>query len=140
MWSNGAVDVTLIEPREAFVSCPISNLVIGGSKTIADVTVPYDNLSRRWGVNVVRDTATGIDVDTERNEAVLEIEMANGTKIIVSGNTPVREIWVAAKSGGFHYRNSGGKWLDSRSGEELFAGLSRCVSAQSGEMVILARH
>ena len=63
MWSNGAVDVTLIEPREAFVSCPISNLVIGGSKTIADVTVPYDNLSRRWGVNVVRDTATGIDVD-----------------------------------------------------------------------------
>lgn len=63
MWSNGAVDVTLIEPREAFVSCPISNLVIGGSKTIDYVTVPYDNLSRRWGVNVVRDTATGIDVD-----------------------------------------------------------------------------
>ena len=63
MWSNGAVEVTLIEPREAFVSCPISNLVIGGSKTIADVTVPYDNLSRRWGVNVVRDAATGVDVD-----------------------------------------------------------------------------
>ena len=63
MWSNGAVDVTLIEPRGTFVSCPISNLVIGGSKTIDYVTVPYDNLSRRWGVNVVRDTATGIDVD-----------------------------------------------------------------------------
>ena len=63
MWSNGSVDVTLIEPRETFVSCPISNLVIGGSKTIDYVTVPYDNLSRRWGVNVVRDTATGIDVD-----------------------------------------------------------------------------
>lgn len=63
MWSNGAVDVTLIEPRETFVSCPISNLVIGGSKTIDYVTIPYDNLSRRWGVNVVRDTATGIDVD-----------------------------------------------------------------------------
>jgi len=83
--------------------------------------------------------ATGIDVDTERNEAVLQIELANGTKVIVSGNTPVREIWLAAKSGGFHYRNVDGKWLDSRSGEELFAGLSRCVSAQSGEMVILAR-
>lgn len=63
MWSNGSVDVTLIEPRGTFVSCPISNLVIGGSKTIDYVTVPYDNLSRRWGVNVVRDTATGIDVD-----------------------------------------------------------------------------
>ena len=63
MWSNNTVDVTLIEPREAFVSCPISNLVIGGSKTIADVTVPYDSLSRRWGVKVVRDTATGVDVD-----------------------------------------------------------------------------
>ena len=63
MWSNGTVGVTLIEPREAFVSCPLSNLVIGGSKTIADVTMPYDALWRRWGVDVVRDTASGVDVD-----------------------------------------------------------------------------
>ncbi|MCC6867304.1 MAG: FAD-dependent oxidoreductase [Burkholderiales bacterium] len=63
MWSGGSVDVTLIESRENFVSCPISNLVIGGSKSISDVTIGYDTLVRRWGVNLVRDTATGVDVD-----------------------------------------------------------------------------
>jgi NADPH-dependent 2,4-dienoyl-CoA reductase/sulfur reductase-like enzyme len=63
MWSGGSVDVTLIETRESFISCPLSNLVLGGSKTIADVTMSYDTLAKRWGVNVVRDTATGVDVD-----------------------------------------------------------------------------
>jgi hypothetical protein len=63
MWSNGTVGVTLIESRDSFVSCPLSNLVIGGSRTIADLTVPYDQLARRWGVDVVRDTATAVDVD-----------------------------------------------------------------------------
>ena len=63
MWSNQTVGVTLIESRESFVSCPLSNLVLGGSRTIAELTVPYDNLARRWGVDVVRDTATAVDVD-----------------------------------------------------------------------------
>ncbi|MEO7392997.1 MAG: FCSD flavin-binding domain-containing protein [Ramlibacter sp.] len=63
MWSDGAVDVTLVEPNAAFVSCPISNLVIGGSKTLADITTPYDNLARRHGVKVVRDVASAIDPD-----------------------------------------------------------------------------
>ena len=61
MWSDQKIDVTLIEPNAAFVSCPISNLVLGGSKTMADITTPYDNLSRRHGVRVVRDTVTAID-------------------------------------------------------------------------------
>ena len=63
MWSDNTLDVTLIEPNAAFVSCPISNLVLGGSKTLADITTPYDNLSRRHGVKVVRDTAASIDPD-----------------------------------------------------------------------------
>ena len=63
MWSGGTVGVTLIESRDTFVSCPLSNLVIGGSKRIADITVPYDQLARRWGVEVVHDTATAVDVD-----------------------------------------------------------------------------
>ena len=41
MWSDYGIDVTLVEPNPAFVSCPISNLVIGGSKTLADITTPY---------------------------------------------------------------------------------------------------
>ena len=52
MWSDGRIDVTLVEPNAAFVSCPTSNLVLGGSKTIADITVPYDGLARNHGVRV----------------------------------------------------------------------------------------
>ena len=61
MWSDYGIQVTLVEPNAAFVSCPISNLVIGGSKTMADITTPYDNLSRRHGVQVVQDSVASID-------------------------------------------------------------------------------
>jgi sulfide dehydrogenase [flavocytochrome c] flavoprotein chain len=61
MFSGNAVEVTLIEPNEAFVSCPISNLVVGGSKTMADITTPYASLSRNHGVRVVRDMVASID-------------------------------------------------------------------------------
>jgi NADPH-dependent 2,4-dienoyl-CoA reductase/sulfur reductase-like enzyme len=63
MWSDQQINVTLVEPNAAFVSCPISNLVLGGSKTMADITSSYDNLSKRHGVTVVRDMVTGIDPD-----------------------------------------------------------------------------
>ena len=63
MWSDGGIDVTLVEPNPEFISCPISNLVLGGSKTLADVTVSYDNLTRRHGVKIVKDMATAIDTD-----------------------------------------------------------------------------
>ena len=61
MWSEGAVDVTLVEPNAEFVSCPLSNLVLGGSRRIEEVTVSYASLGRRWGVDVVRDTAVAVD-------------------------------------------------------------------------------
>jgi len=60
-WSRGAVDVTLVEPDAAFVSCPLSNLVIGGRRGMADITLAYDTLVRRHGVRHVRDTAVAID-------------------------------------------------------------------------------
>ena len=61
MWSDQQINVTLVEPNTAFVSCPISNLVLGGSKSMADITTSYDNLSKRHGVNVVRDRVTSIN-------------------------------------------------------------------------------
>ncbi len=61
MWSEQKIQVTLVEPNPAFVSCPISNLVIGGSKTLADITTPYDNLSKRHGVQMVKDRVVSID-------------------------------------------------------------------------------
>lgn len=60
-WSGGAIDVTLVEPDTSFVSCPLSNLVIGGARTMADITVPYDALAARHGVRLARDRAVAID-------------------------------------------------------------------------------
>ncbi len=62
-WSGGAVAVTLVERESAFVSCPLSNLVLGGVRQIADLTLPYDGLER-WGVRRVRDEARAIDPAT----------------------------------------------------------------------------
>jgi NADPH-dependent 2,4-dienoyl-CoA reductase/sulfur reductase-like enzyme len=63
MWSDYSINVTLVEPNASFVSCPISNLVIGGVKTMADITTPYDNLTKRHGVTMVRDMVTTIDAE-----------------------------------------------------------------------------
>ncbi|MBA3594170.1 MAG: NAD(P)/FAD-dependent oxidoreductase [Polaromonas sp.] len=59
--SDYKIDVVLIEPQAAFVSCPISNLVLGGSKQIGDITTAYTGLSKNHGVTVVRDVASRID-------------------------------------------------------------------------------
>ncbi|MFM2210630.1 MAG: hypothetical protein RIQ96_2273 [Pseudomonadota bacterium] len=59
--SDYKIDVVLIEPNEAFVSCPISNLVLGGSKQMADITTPYSMLRTKHGVTVARDFAKSID-------------------------------------------------------------------------------
>ena len=61
MWSEGGVQVTLIERDPSFVSCPISNLVIGGTKTMDDITVSYDGLKNRWGVRVIQDEVAAVD-------------------------------------------------------------------------------
>ena len=59
--SDGHIGVVLVEPDEAFVSCPISNLVLGGSKTLADITVPYTSLAKAHGVTIVKDRVASID-------------------------------------------------------------------------------
>jgi CyaY protein len=82
---------------------------------------------------------SGIDADFELKEGgVLELEFGNGSKIIVNRHGAAREIWVAARAGGFHFRWDGSSWRDTRDGTELFAALSRLVSGQSGSGVILS--
>lgn len=61
LWSEGTANVTLIEPELSFVSCPLSNLVLGGSSTLPDLTVSYDALQKQHGVSLVRDWVTAID-------------------------------------------------------------------------------
>jgi len=75
MWSDQRIQVTLVEPNASFVSCPLSNLVIGGSKTMADITTPYDNLVKRHGVNWVQDRAVQIDPDKRL------VKLAGGTEL-----------------------------------------------------------
>jgi len=82
--------------------------------------------------------ASGVDADVERKDGgVIEIEFADSSKMIVNRHGPAREIWVAARAGGFHFRWDGALWRDTRDGAELFAALSRLVSGQSGQPVLL---
>ena len=82
----------------------------------------------------------GVDLDIEpKPGGILELEFDNGTKMIINRHTAAREIWVAAKSGGFHFRPQDGQWVNTRDGADLWAMLSRLVGEQAGEPVQLAR-
>jgi len=83
--------------------------------------------------------ATGVDADVELKEGgVLEIEFDDGSRMVINRHSAARELWVAAPSGGFHFRWDGAVWRDTREGTELFAALSKLVSAHSGRSVRLA--
>ena len=69
---------------------------------------------------------------------VLEIELPDGSKISVDRHSAAREVWVAAKSGGYHFRWDGSAWRDTRDKSELMASLTRILSSQSGESVKLS--
>jgi CyaY protein len=83
--------------------------------------------------------ASGADIDYETVSDILTLEFENGSKIIINKQTAAHQIWVAAKSGGFHfdYDEAGDRWLDKGSGAELMAELSRLSSLQAGEEVEL---
>ena len=79
-----------------------------------------------------------VDVECSRSGNVLEIEFVdNGSKIIINSQAPLREMWIAAKSGGFHYRHDGTSWRNTRDGSEFFTALSAMVSQQGGATVAL---
>lgn len=80
--------------------------------------------------------ACGADIDIETMPGgVLELEFENGSKMVINRHLAAREIWVAAKSGGFHFAPRDGTWIAGRDGSELYATLSRLVSEHSGANV-----
>ncbi len=81
--------------------------------------------------------ACGADIEIARAGNVLTLEVADGSRIVVNSQTPMQQIWVAAKGGGHHFARAGEQWRDTRDGTELFAALSRVVSAQGGQPVVL---
>jgi CyaY protein len=81
---------------------------------------------------------SGADCDCEpKGSGMLELEFADGTRIIVNRHSVAQEIWVAASSGGYHFRFDGSKWVDTRDKRELLAALSELIAGQSGGAVVL---
>ncbi len=90
-------------------------------------------------LNTIEDALdeTGIDLDFQRTGHVLEIEFEDESVIVVNGQVPMREMWLAAPSGAHHFKKEEATWTDTRSSETLSAVLSRCVSTQSGTPVVI---
>lgn len=81
--------------------------------------------------------ASDADVDWSLNDGILEIDGAAGGKVIVNRHAVNREIWVAARAGGFHFRAKDATWCDTRDGEALSAKLARLLREQLGVEVDL---
>ncbi|MGZ5201258.1 MAG: iron donor protein CyaY [Telluria sp.] len=80
-----------------------------------------------------------VDVECKRSGNVLEIEFIdNGSKIIVNSQAPLQEMWVAARSGGYHYKRVDGQWRNTRDDTEFYASLSRMASEQGGAVISIA--
>jgi CyaY protein len=75
------------------------------------------------------------DLDSDLEAGILTVTCPDASKVIVNRQTPNREIWVAARSGGFHFTWREGAWRDTRSGEELFESLARIFALQSGARI-----
>jgi CyaY protein len=72
-------------------------------------------------------------LDFENNGALAEVAFDDGGKIIINRQPPAREVWIAAKTGGYHFRHQNGLWRDTRDGEEFFARLRQCLSAHGAD-------
>lgn len=72
-----------------------------------------------------------VDIDAHRTGGLLELKLPNGSHLVLNTQPPLHELWLAARSGGFHYKHSEGRWLD-REGRELFDALSACATEQAG--------
>jgi len=75
------------------------------------------------------------DIDCETSTGILTLSMPNSSQIIINRQRPTQQLWLAAKSGGFHfeYNNETGDWLDTRRGDKFFDSLNRCLQEQTGE-------
>ncbi len=73
------------------------------------------------------------DLDNQRVGGMVTMTFANRSQIIINLQKPLHEVWMAARSGGFHYKWDGTQWVDTKGHGEFFAHLSRCASEQAGQ-------
>ena len=78
--------------------------------------------------------AAGLDVETPA-DGILEIEFDDGSKIVVNRHGVAKEIWVAARSGGFHFKRAGDEWIDTRDATPLTVKLAALIAQQGGGAV-----
>jgi NADPH-dependent 2,4-dienoyl-CoA reductase/sulfur reductase-like enzyme len=126
--SNNTANVTLIEPNAQFISCPMSNLVIGGSKTLADVTVSYDVLQKKHGVKVVKDSVASFNAEKKT------VQLASGQtlsydKLVVSPGISL----MLDSIEGLAQANQAGVTLQAwKAGDETVALHKQLASMQDG--------
>lgn len=77
--------------------------------------------------------ATDADIDNQRVGGMITITFRNGSQLIINLQKPLQEIWLAARSGGYHYRHDGSAWVDTKTHEEFFANLTREATSQAGQ-------
>ena len=77
--------------------------------------------------------ASDADIDCNLNGPVMELEFLSGAKIVINRHTINQEIWVAAKTGGYHFEYAQGQWISRRDTCELFNKLGELISLESGE-------
>ena len=82
--------------------------------------------------------ATDADIDNQRVGGMITMSFQNGSQLIVNLQKPLHEIWLAARSGGYHYRHDGKAWVDTKTGEEFFSNLSREATLQAGLPLVFA--
>ena len=109
--------------------------IIPGIMNESDFHRAVDAVLARIESGVEASIEAGEELDVDLESGILTITCPDDTRVIVNRQTPNREIWVAARSGGFHFVWRDGAWRDTRSGEELFASLARIIALQSGAEV-----
>ncbi len=78
------------------------------------------------------------DIDYETSAGILNITLENSSQIIINRQISAMQLWMAAKSGGYHFNYDETQgWQDERSGEAFKTALDRCLSEQSDEAIIL---
>ncbi|GAB3504307.1 iron donor protein CyaY [Curvibacter fontanus] len=79
-----------------------------------------------------------VDIDNQRVGGMVTLVFRDRSQIVVNLQKPLHEIWLAARSGGYHYKFDGRQWLDTKGQGEFFASLSRYASEQAGSKLVFS--
>ncbi len=133
LFSDNKIEVVLVEPEAAFVSCPISNLVLGGSRQLADITTPFDGLTRNHGIRVVRDRVASID-PTKKTATLASGPSIGYDKLVLSPG--VELIWDGVA--GLQAANAEGRILQAwKAGPETLALRRQLEAMPDGGVYVL---